>query len=138
MPRSRPRSPATAGWKRSRPRAPSTKRSRRTGLRRGAWSAPTSLPKLAKIAGEEGGTMARKIDPRRRCLPLKEWPEPDQQAWEAAMRAVRGRFSRRGAAARLAPATIGLAIEGYGRWLGFLRYCGWLDPAVAPLARLTE
>ena len=48
--------------------------------------------------------MPRIIDPRRRCLDLKDWPEPDRQAWEAAMRGRRGRFAARGLAARLSAA----------------------------------
>ena len=82
--------------------------------------------------------MPRIIDPRRRCLALRDWPEPDRLAWEAAMRGRRGRFSARGLAARLAPASIAKAFEGYGRWLGFLRYHGWLDPVVGLLERVTE
>lgn len=82
--------------------------------------------------------MPRTVDPRRRCLPLAEWPAADRAAWEAAMRAARGRFSARGPAAGLAPKTIEKAQEGYGRWLGFLRHEDDLDPDVGPLARLSE
>ena len=46
--------------------------------------------------------MPRIVDPRRRCLALQDWPEPDRLSWEAAMRGRRGRFSARGLAARLA------------------------------------
>ena len=82
--------------------------------------------------------MARIIDPRRRCFDLVDWPEPDRRLWEAAIAARRGRFSKRGLAARLAPASLEKTMEGYGRWLGFLHYYGWLDPEVGPLARLDE
>ncbi|MBL6082413.1 tyrosine-type recombinase/integrase [Belnapia sp. T18] len=82
--------------------------------------------------------MARIIDPRRRCLDLIDWPEPDRRLWQAAMGSRRGRFSARGLAARLAPASLEKALEGYGRWLGFLDYLGWLDREVGPLERLNE
>src|SRR4051794_35515290 len=82
--------------------------------------------------------MPRIIDPRRRCLVLQDWPEPDRLSWEAAMRGRRGRFSTRGLAARLAADSVDKYYEGYGRWLGFLLYHGWLDPAVGPLERVTE
>ncbi|WP_052215190.1 tyrosine-type recombinase/integrase [Belnapia sp. F-4-1] len=54
------------------------------------------------------------------------------------MASRRGRFSARGLAARLAPASLEKAQEGYGRWLGFLHYHGWLDPEAGPLGRLNE
>lgn len=82
--------------------------------------------------------MTRIIDPRRRCLDLVDWPGPDRRLWEVAMGSRRGRFSTRGLAARLAPASIEKAMEGYGRWLGFLHYHGWLDPDDGPLERLDE
>ena len=82
--------------------------------------------------------MARIIDPRRRCLDLAEWPDADRRLWQAAMSSRRGRFSARGLAARLALATLQKTEEGYGRWLGFLDYHGWLDREVGPLERLNE
>ena len=82
--------------------------------------------------------MARIIDPRRRCFALADWPDVDRRLWEAAIAARQGRFSKRGLAPRLAPASLEKTMEGYGRWLGFQHYHGRLDPEVGPLARLDE
>jgi len=82
--------------------------------------------------------MPRKVDPRRRCLPLAEWPAADREAWEAAMRAARGRFSGRGRAGRLSAEALEKTREGYGRWLGFLDHRGWLDRDAAPGDRPSE
>ncbi|MFC7477973.1 hypothetical protein ACFQS7_26740 [Dankookia sp. GCM10030260] len=82
--------------------------------------------------------MPRIIDPRRSCLDPEDWPEPDRQALAAAMRARRGRFSARGFVARLKVPSLEKAFEGYGRYLGFLLYHGWLDPNALPLARVSE
>lgn len=82
--------------------------------------------------------MPRLVDPRRACLPLADWPAQDRAKWEAALAATHGRFSARGPAARLAPAAIEKVQEGYGRWLGFLRHQGWLDPLAGLAERPTE
>jgi hypothetical protein len=79
------------------------------------------------------------VDPRRRCLPLEEWPAEDRRRWEAALaRRGRGRITGRSRAAHLKPTSIEKYQEGYGRFLGFLAWSGRLDPAAAPEARVTK
>jgi len=82
--------------------------------------------------------VARIIPPERRCIRFINWPEQDRLAFEAALQAARGRFSRRGYAATLRPASIRKARDGYGRWLGFLTFTNDLDPVCNPAARLTD
>lgn len=83
--------------------------------------------------------MTRPVDPRRACLPLAEWPEGERRRWEALTAPQKGRrFTQREPASRLSAATLKKTAEGYGRWLGFLRYQGWLDPAEAPGDRVTQ
>lgn len=83
--------------------------------------------------------MSRAVDPRRRCLPLAEWPEEDRRRWETRLAPKgRGRVTGRSAVAHLKPDTVQKYMEGYGRWLGFLRRAGALDPTMAPEDRVTE
>lgn len=83
--------------------------------------------------------MSRPVDPRRRCLPLPEWPEEDRRRWEARLAPRgRGRITGRSPVAHLKPASLEKYREGYGRWLGFLRWSGCLDPLTAPEDRVTE
>ncbi|MXP66075.1 hypothetical protein E0493_22275 [Roseomonas sp. M0104] len=73
-------------------------------------------------------------DPRRRCLPLAEWPAGHRQAWAAALTGRRRRSRAPSPAPGWAPATLQKTAEGYGRWLGFLRWHGLLDEAASPAA----
>jgi hypothetical protein len=83
--------------------------------------------------------VSRAVDPRRRCLPLAEWPEADRRRWQDAVAPKgRGRVTGRSAAAHLKPATIEKTQDGYGRWLGFLRRVGAPAPDLAPEERVTE
>lgn len=83
--------------------------------------------------------MSRPVDPRRRSLPLEEWPEEDRRRWEAALAPRgRGRITGRSRAAHLKPASLAKYQDGYGRFLGFLAWSGRLDPAVPPEVRVTD
>ncbi len=82
--------------------------------------------------------MSPPVDPCRAYLPFAEWPVLDRHRWEA-LRApvVPGRFSERSAATKLSPRSLEKFGDGYARWLGFLRYRGWLDATASPGARVT-
>jgi integrase len=71
-----------------------------------------------------------------RCWKLEEWPDGDRAAWMAGT-APGGSLLARRYAGELRPASIDKARRGYGRWLEFLHRQGWLDPALAPLDRVT-
>ncbi len=76
-------------------------------------------------------------EPRRRCLKVEEWPPQDRAEWRRAqMRA--DPFGDPGRAAHLRPASIEKIRKGYGRFLGFLRWHGLLDPKADPATRLRE
>lgn len=79
--------------------------------------------------------MARIIDPSRRCLPVEEWPRPDQQRWQTVLAAPDLEDDERGPAAAWRPGTIQTNREGYGRWLNHLLRTGeaWHE---APAARV--
>ncbi len=77
-----------------------------------------------------------KSDPRRRCLPLAEWPLADQEAWYAAIRDG-GLLDDRGLALHWRPETRRSVIAAYGRYLTFLDRTGALDRSAGPDARLT-
>lgn len=78
------------------------------------------------------------VDPRRRCLPVTEWPSEDRRLWERAIEKSDLPFSAPRPGAHLRQASIDKYSEGYGRWLGFLLYEGVLDPAARPGARLSR
>jgi integrase len=77
-----------------------------------------------------------KTDPRRRCMPLSEWPALDQNAWAAAIEDD-DILSGTGTAAHWRPETRRSVISAYGRYLTFLERSGWLDRTAGPDARLT-
>ena len=62
-----------------------------------------------------------------RSLPLKEWPEADRVAWEAACRPAK-RLVRGGAASHLAAVTQMDLANRYGLFLDFLLRSRRLDP----------
>ena len=69
-------------------------------------------------------------------LPLAQWPEADRLAWVA--NTERGRRHRRPKRAdRYADPSLQKFRKGYGRWLGFLKHQGWLDPALPAAQRVT-
>lgn len=83
--------------------------------------------------------MSRAVDPRRRCLPLADWPELDRRRLQEAIAPKgRGRVTGRSAAAHLKPDSLEKYLEGYGRWLGFRLFRGDLDPTALPEDRVTE
>lgn len=77
-----------------------------------------------------------KKDPRRRCMPIDEWPERDRAAWEIAMREG-GLLDERGPAAHWRPDTRKKVAASYGRYMTFLDTNGWLDPLAPPKAHMT-
>ncbi|WP_137128289.1 phage integrase family protein [Roseomonas sp. HF4] len=83
--------------------------------------------------------MSPRLDPRRRCLPVAEWPALDRQAWMAGLPGrERRRFSESTRAVRLGPVALDKAEKGWGRFLTFLDLRGDLDRGVGPAARPTR
>jgi integrase/recombinase XerD len=74
-------------------------------------------------------------DPRRRGLPLEQWPEGDRQTWQATLEPG-DPLDPGGAGADWALATIRIIQRGYGQWLAWLQRTGCLDPDVTPTARV--
>ena len=72
-----------------------------------------------------------------RCLPVCDWPSPDQDAWATAHRNG-GLLDDPGLASRWAPDTSKKVAAGYGRWLLFLAQSGQLNPALSPAERVTR
>lgn len=72
----------------------------------------------------------------RNALRLEEWPLSDQQSWAQACR-VPDFLDRSRKASGWADVTRGQVVKGYGKWLGFLDMCGWLDAALPPAERVT-
>jgi integrase/recombinase XerD len=70
-------------------------------------------------------------------LPTKEWPLPDQIAWEDAIRPG-DILDGQGPATHWRPATRTTNVQHYSRWLGYLHAIGALDPAVTPTDRITR
>jgi integrase/recombinase XerD len=80
---------------------------------------------------------ARIRPPSSRCLPVREWPLPDQGAWTAALRPA-GVPDRDSVAAHWSDATRRMVVGGYGRWLTWLGERSQLDPPTAPSTRVTQ
>ena len=77
-----------------------------------------------------------KNDPRRRCMPLAEWPDRDREAWASAVR--QGHIlDGQGPAAHWRPKTQKTVLASYGRFLTFLERQEWLDRTLGPDTRLT-
>ena len=70
-----------------------------------------------------------------RALPIKDWPQLDRLAWEAAGRPA-GPLDVPGAALRWAEATRQITVAAWGRYLGFLQAQGELDQDVGPAERM--
>ena len=62
-----------------------------------------------------------RFDPRRRCIPLAEWPREDRLAWEMANRSE-DLLVDVGLAASWRPASAKRVIRDYGRWLTFIQF----------------
>ena len=75
-------------------------------------------------------------DPRRRCMPVAEWPEMDRSAWAAAVQKG-DLLDGQGPAAHWRPKTQRTVVAAYGRYLTFLDRNGWLDRDAGPEERLT-
>lgn len=78
-----------------------------------------------------------KKDPRRRCVPFEEWPRPDQEAWNKAIRSG-DLLDDTGPAAHWRDGTRQKVQSSYGRWLTFLERQGTLDPIASPETRVTS
>lgn len=77
-------------------------------------------------------------DPKRRRLKLKDWPEGDRAAWEAAL--VPGDLldGTMGPAYHWSEATRDMRRKAYGRWLTSRIAAGAFDPLAVPTARITR
>src|SRR5277367_3570132 len=71
-----------------------------------------------------------------RSLPIREWPETDRVAWEAACRPSH-RFKPGGSAGHLAEISRNDIANRYGAFLGFLQQTGRLDLQAAAAAQIT-
>ncbi len=80
--------------------------------------------------------MPRTYDPNRSCLHVADWPEADQQLWNAILTPSDPEDDVEGAGATWRPTTRQTNREGYGRWLGYLMRSGF-DMTVAPALRVT-
>ena len=79
----------------------------------------------------------RLIDPARRSLPFKEWPETDSVLWRRAIDKSRSVFGGDGKAAHWRPRTLSTSIQNYGRFLGYLAWSGQLAIDQMPAERAT-
>ena len=79
--------------------------------------------------------LAPKSDPARRCRPVKEWPEVDQRAWQAAI-IDEDPLECGGAASGRAQLTRKGAVKAYGRWLIWLESAGVLAPTPLPAGQI--
>lgn len=75
---------------------------------------------------------------KNRCLPVSEWPEPDQIAWALALGAYDAFDETVGLASGWAGSTQDVMAAGYGRWLNWLAQRDELDAAKSPGERATR
>ena len=75
-------------------------------------------------------------DPRRRCVKIDAWPDLDRALWAEGL-ARPSSIDHTNVCEQFRAASIRKARDGYGRWLGFLRFNGELDEAEHPAARVT-
>ena len=82
--------------------------------------------------------MSNPIDPVRRCLLINQWPEIDQNLWQAvtAFRHVLDEEGGRSASWR--SPTLNKNRKGYGRWLSYLIATRNLDANKLPAERITR
>ena len=76
-------------------------------------------------------------DPRRRCMPVAEWPARDRAAWERAT-SCGDPFDGVCPAGHWRTGTKKKVAAAYGRWLTFLHFNGDLDATVGPAERVFE
>ena len=72
----------------------------------------------------------------RQTLRIGEWPEPHRQAWEGACRPS-VRLKKGGSGSHLARESLDDYARRYGRFLGFLKRTGRLDPGAPPASQVT-
>jgi integrase/recombinase XerD len=80
--------------------------------------------------------MTRIIDPSRRCLHVRDWPEIDQSLWKEAFTRRDLEDDTRSPASDWSATSIQTNREGYGRWIGFLIRSGH-DLTENPADRVT-
>jgi integrase/recombinase XerD len=73
----------------------------------------------------------------RRCKPVEQWPQLDQQYWNAALHPG-DLLDEGGCRAGCSPYSNRAMQKGYGRWLAWLDANGFLDVHVAPGDRITR
>jgi site-specific recombinase XerD len=73
----------------------------------------------------------------RQTLRVGEWPEADRKAWEEACRPS-VRLKKGGSASHLAPVSQDDIAQRYGRYLGFLKRTGRLDPNAPAAGQVTS
>ena len=74
--------------------------------------------------------------PENRCLPILEWPEHDQVAWQAALQPA-AYLAAGGVAAAWSDAGRRMVMDAYGRWLAWLQRTDQLNPEQPPERRVT-
>jgi site-specific recombinase XerD len=72
----------------------------------------------------------------RQTLRIGEWPETHRQAWEEACRPS-VRLKKGGSGSHLAQESLDDYASRYGRFLGFLKRTGQLDPGAPPASQVT-
>jgi integrase len=80
--------------------------------------------------------MARSVDPKRRCLHVRDWPTPDQALWTEVLTPRDFEDQDAGLACHWKPGSIQTNREGYGRWINFSIGFG-ADMTVDPADRVT-
>lgn len=80
--------------------------------------------------------MARSVDPKRRCLHVRDWPEPDQARWTEVLMPRDFEDGDAGPACHWKSGSVQTNREGYGRWIGFLMGSG-ADMTADPADRVT-
>ena len=77
-------------------------------------------------------------DPARRCLPLREWPDSDRLAWEAALAPGDLLDGTMGPGHHWSADTRGKYRKGYARALTFVIGSARFDPAILPADRISR
>jgi integrase/recombinase XerD len=80
--------------------------------------------------------MTRIVDPSRRCLHVRNWPETDQALWNRALAKRDLEDDHRSPGAGWRPGSAQTNREGYGRWINFLVRSG-SDLTADPADRVT-
>jgi hypothetical protein len=80
--------------------------------------------------------MTRIVDPSRRCLHVRDWPEADQALWNRALAKRDLEDDNRSPGASWRAGSVQTNREGYGRWINFLVRSG-ADLTADPADRVT-